>query len=104
MSHPEGLSPAGGGSASTVSKPPSANGNGGGQTLADFAIGHGLSQSAARPPIRQYLVQEHLDVHDGPARAAVAGADTAAQRRRLLPDLRRAAEDEPRHPRLHPVP
>src|SRR6266545_7897530 len=57
MSHPEGLSPAGGGSASTVSKPPSANGNGGGQTLADFAIGHGLSQSAARPPIRQYIGQ-----------------------------------------------
>jgi teichoic acid transport system permease protein len=57
MSHPERLSPAGGGSASTVSKPPRINGNGGGQSLAEFAIQNGLSQSAARPPIRHYLRQ-----------------------------------------------
>jgi teichoic acid transport system permease protein len=63
MSHPERLSPAGGGSASTASKPPSVNGNGDGQSgqsglsLAEFAKGRGLSQSAARPPLRQYIGQ-----------------------------------------------
>jgi teichoic acid transport system permease protein len=63
MSHPERLSPAGGGSASTASKPPGINGNGDGQSgqsglsLAEFAKGRGLSQSAARPPVRQYIAQ-----------------------------------------------
>src|SRR4051794_6842331 len=63
MSHPERLSPAGGGSASTASKPPRINGNGDGQSgqsglsLADFAKGRGLSQSAARPPLRHYIGQ-----------------------------------------------
>lgn len=63
MSHPERLSPAGGGSASTASKPPRVNGNGDGQSgqsglsLADFAKGRGLSQSAARPPLRHYIGQ-----------------------------------------------
>lgn len=57
MSHPERLSPAGGASAGTVSKPPRINGTGGGQSLAEFAINHGLSQSAARPPLGQYIRQ-----------------------------------------------
>ncbi|HEU5159508.1 MAG TPA: ABC transporter permease [Streptosporangiaceae bacterium] len=63
MSHPERLSPAGGGPASTASKPPRINGNGDAQSgppgpsLAEFAIQRGLSQSAARPPLRQYIRQ-----------------------------------------------
>jgi teichoic acid transport system permease protein len=61
MSHPEGLGPSGGGSASTVSKPPRApgvngnGGNGGASSLAEFATRHGLSKSAVRPPIHQYI-------------------------------------------------
>jgi teichoic acid transport system permease protein len=54
MSHPERLSPAGGDSASTVAEAPRANGNGG-ESLADFAMRHGLTQSAARPKLRQYI-------------------------------------------------
>ncbi|HEX6471540.1 MAG TPA: ABC transporter permease [Streptosporangiaceae bacterium] len=55
MSHPERLSPSGGGPASTVPKPPRIPGNGGGQSLAEFAISHGLTQSAARPRLLQYI-------------------------------------------------
>jgi teichoic acid transport system permease protein len=54
MSHPERLSPAGGESAGTVAEAPGANGKGG-ESLADFAVRYGLTQSAARPRLRQYI-------------------------------------------------
>lgn len=47
MSHPE--RPSGGGRTATVAKPES------GMSLAEFATAHGLTQSAARPPLGPYL-------------------------------------------------
>src|SRR5918999_3408070 len=56
MSHPERIGSSGGGSASTVSEPPAMNASGG-ESLADFAMQHGLTRSAARPPLRKYLAE-----------------------------------------------
>ncbi|MFD0855952.1 ABC transporter permease [Actinomadura adrarensis] len=53
MSHPERLSTSGGEPVGAVAKP-SVNGLGG-ESLAEFAARHGLTQSAARPPLRRYL-------------------------------------------------
>src|SRR5918992_4051926 len=56
MSHPERIGSSGGGSASAVSEPPAMNASGG-ESLADFAMQHGLTRSAARPPLRKYLAE-----------------------------------------------
>jgi teichoic acid transport system permease protein len=56
MSHPERLSPAGGDSASTVAEAPGSNGKGD-ESLADFAMRHGLTQSAARPKLGRYIAE-----------------------------------------------
>lgn len=54
MSHPERLGASGGGQVSAVAEPPQLNGN---HSLAEFATGHGLKQSAARPPMGLYIRQ-----------------------------------------------
>jgi teichoic acid transport system permease protein len=54
MSHPERLGAAGGAQANVITEPPHPNGS---PSLAQFAIGHGLKQSAARPPIGLYISQ-----------------------------------------------
>jgi teichoic acid transport system permease protein len=53
MSHPERLGTRGGEPVGAVAEP-SVNGLGG-ESLAEFAARHGLTQSAARPPVRSYL-------------------------------------------------
>jgi teichoic acid transport system permease protein len=53
MSHPERLSTSGGEPVGAVAKP-TINGLHG-ESLAEFAARHGLTQSAARPPLRRYL-------------------------------------------------
>jgi teichoic acid transport system permease protein len=57
MSHPERLGSPGGGSASAVSAPPGTKNGNGGESLADFAMRHGLKRSAARPPLRKYIAE-----------------------------------------------
>jgi len=54
MSHPERLGASGGGSAHAIAEPPHMNGH---PSLADFATGYGLKQSAARPPLGSYIRQ-----------------------------------------------
>lgn len=54
MSHPERLGASGGGQVSTFAEPPLMNGN---HSLAEFATGNGLTQSAARPPLGLYIRQ-----------------------------------------------
>lgn len=54
MSHPERLGASGGGQVSTFAEPPLMNGN---HSLAEFATGNGLTQSAARPPLNAYIRQ-----------------------------------------------
>src|SRR4051794_25584988 len=54
MSHPERLGASGGGPANAIAEPPTMNGN---PSLAEFAAGHGLTQSAARPPAGSYISQ-----------------------------------------------
>src|SRR5258708_21902955 len=52
MSHPE--QPSGGGSTGAIAEPSTMNGTSGG-SLAEFAAQHGLTKSAARPPLKKYL-------------------------------------------------
>lgn len=52
MSHPERLGATGGGSAGTIAERPEVD-----TSLADFAAQHGLSHSAARPPLGSYVRQ-----------------------------------------------
>jgi teichoic acid transport system permease protein len=54
MSHPERLGASGGGSANAIAEPPHVNGH---PSLAEFATGYGLKQSAARPPLGSYVRQ-----------------------------------------------
>jgi teichoic acid transport system permease protein len=54
MSHPERLGASGGGSVHAIAEPPSVNGH---PSLAEFATGFGLKQSAARPPLGSYIRQ-----------------------------------------------
>jgi teichoic acid transport system permease protein len=54
MSHPERLGASGGGQVSTIAEPPHMNGN---PSLAEFAARNGLKQSAARPPLGEYIRQ-----------------------------------------------
>jgi teichoic acid transport system permease protein len=54
MSHPERLGASGGAKANAIAEPPSLNGS---VSLAEFAIAHGLKQSAARPPMSLYIRQ-----------------------------------------------
>jgi teichoic acid transport system permease protein len=54
MSHPERLGASGGAQANAIAEPPHLNGS---SSLAQFAIGHGLKQSAARPPLGSYVRQ-----------------------------------------------
>lgn len=54
MSHPERLSSAGGDPADTITEPPRGNGMGS-VSLAEFAMRHGLTRSAARPSPRAYV-------------------------------------------------
>jgi teichoic acid transport system permease protein len=54
MSHPERLGASGGAQANAIAEPPHPNGS---SSLAQFAIGHGLKQSAARPPMGSYIRQ-----------------------------------------------
>jgi teichoic acid transport system permease protein len=55
MSHPERLSASGGGPAGAIAEPPSMSGNP--SSLTEFATAHGLTQSAARPPLGSYVRQ-----------------------------------------------
>src|SRR5258708_37489749 len=52
MSHPE--QPSGGGSTGAIAEPSTMNGTSGG-SLAEVAAQHGLTKSAARPPLKKYL-------------------------------------------------
>jgi teichoic acid transport system permease protein len=54
MSHPERLGASGGGQANAIAEPPHVNGH---PSLAEFAAGYGLKQSAARPPLGSYVRQ-----------------------------------------------
>jgi teichoic acid transport system permease protein len=54
MSHPERLGASGGAQANAIAEPPHLNGN---SSLAQFAAGHGLTKSAARPPMGSYIGQ-----------------------------------------------
>src|SRR5271157_6033254 len=63
---------------------------------------NGVAAAALHPCLR-YGAQR-VDVHRGPARPALAGADTAAQLSRLLPDLRGPVQGQPRHQQLHRLP
>jgi teichoic acid transport system permease protein len=54
MSHPERLSTSGGEPVGAIAEPPHMNGRSS-ESLADFAARHGLTQSAARPSLRQYV-------------------------------------------------
>src|SRR3569833_383116 len=54
MSNQERLGASGGGSAHAIAEPPHMNGH---PSLADFATGYGLKQSAARPPLGSYIRQ-----------------------------------------------
>lgn len=54
MSHPERLGASGGGPAHAIAEPPHVNGH---PSLAEFAAGFGLKQSAARPPLGSYVSQ-----------------------------------------------
>ncbi len=54
MSHPEGLDPAGGGSAGTITSSPPRESS---ASLTDYAAERGLSQSGARPRIGAYVRQ-----------------------------------------------
>lgn len=54
MSHPEGLRSPGSETVDTIAEPPTLNGNST-ESLAEFAARHGLTKSAARPPLRQYI-------------------------------------------------
>jgi teichoic acid transport system permease protein len=54
MSHPERLGASGGGQVSAIAEPPQSNGD---NALAELATGHGLKQSAARPPMLTYIRQ-----------------------------------------------
>ncbi|MFD0903336.1 ABC transporter permease [Actinomadura sediminis] len=50
MSHPERLGSPGGESVGTIAEPPHVN-----EKLSDYAARYGLRQSAARPPLREYI-------------------------------------------------
>jgi teichoic acid transport system permease protein len=54
MSHPERLGASGGGQVSAIAEPPQPNGD---SALTKLATGHGLKQSAARPPMGTYIRQ-----------------------------------------------
>ncbi|REE96314.1 ABC transporter permease [Thermomonospora umbrina] len=54
MSHPDRVSPTGGESVDTIAEPPALAGKRA-ESLAEFAARHGLTQSAARPPLRRYI-------------------------------------------------
>ncbi|MBX6767248.1 MAG: ABC transporter permease [Actinomadura rubrobrunea] len=54
MSHPERLSSPGGEPVGTLTDPSHVNGRVG-ESLAEFAKRHGLTRSAARPPLRKYV-------------------------------------------------
>jgi teichoic acid transport system permease protein len=54
MSHPERLSSSGGEHAGAVAAPPPLNGKSG-ESLSQLASRYGLTQSAARPPLAQYV-------------------------------------------------
>jgi teichoic acid transport system permease protein len=54
MSHPERLGASGGGQTNAIAEPPQMNGH---PSLAEFATGHGLKKSAARPPMGSYIRQ-----------------------------------------------
>nr|WP_119727159.1 ABC transporter permease [Thermomonospora amylolytica] len=56
MSHPERVGPTGGESVDTIAEPPALAGKSA-ESLAEFAARHGLTQSAARPPLRSYVRQ-----------------------------------------------
>ena len=64
--------------------------------------GRALAPAAFHPGLRHGA--QHRHVHRGQARPDLAGADAAAQRGRLLPDLRPAAAHQPRHPELSGLP
>lgn len=54
MSHPDRLGASGGAQANAIAEPPHLNGS---TSLAQYAAGHGLKQSAARPPLSVYIRQ-----------------------------------------------
>ncbi|SEG93165.1 teichoic acid transport system permease protein [Thermomonospora echinospora] len=54
MSHPDRFTPPGGESVDTIPEPPTLAGKSA-ESLAEFAARHGLTQSAARPPLRTYI-------------------------------------------------